>query len=407
MQYMVVERFKNGDPLPIYRRFRDKGRMMPDGLTYVSSWIDEKLSICFQLMESDDRELFDNLSAISHHELYRLAECDPDFVEGLMAVFTSSYEFNSGDTEAVKADEFPILIRVGKAEISPVKATPESKVEFIKQLTDKEKEHLNKQRSLYQKLSGEQRAKVDAFDRDLRSRPDASRRLIAMRDFHDWMQRTEMEKRNSIRDDSLDERLDWISRERVKGPAFDNIPSGDIDIILNWYEATCRKSNNQIRAQFVDAVNAYAKETGNEAPPGLKRNARREELPRLVDRLFGLDPGFVEYIFLDEDPEFVTISLEALSHQTRMKLQLLETEQVRDLVISWARSVTQSKCSISHTELNRFRDSLGEADLQRLRDLPDQEYRSELEKLYRKKNLPTRFEEPFRKLIESGGFEFN
>lgn len=51
---MVIENFKNGDAKPVYRRFLEKGRLAPDGLKYVSSWIDEKLEKCFQLMETDD-----------------------------------------------------------------------------------------------------------------------------------------------------------------------------------------------------------------------------------------------------------------------------------------------------------------------------------------------------------------
>ena len=57
--YMVVEHFKNHDPLPVYRRFRDHGRLAPEGLQYVSSWVDEKFERCFQLMETDDRSKLD------------------------------------------------------------------------------------------------------------------------------------------------------------------------------------------------------------------------------------------------------------------------------------------------------------------------------------------------------------
>ena len=52
--YMIVEHFKNGDPFPIYQRFREHGRLAPEGLNYVTSWVDEKLERCFQLMETDD-----------------------------------------------------------------------------------------------------------------------------------------------------------------------------------------------------------------------------------------------------------------------------------------------------------------------------------------------------------------
>jgi hypothetical protein len=57
--YMVVEHFRNGDPLPIYRRFREHGRLAPEGLEYVSSWVDENFEKCFQLMSTEDRSLLD------------------------------------------------------------------------------------------------------------------------------------------------------------------------------------------------------------------------------------------------------------------------------------------------------------------------------------------------------------
>ena len=58
-RYMVIERFRNGDARPVYRRFRDQGRMAPDGLTYVTSWVSTDLATCWQVMECDDRALLD------------------------------------------------------------------------------------------------------------------------------------------------------------------------------------------------------------------------------------------------------------------------------------------------------------------------------------------------------------
>jgi hypothetical protein len=56
---MVVEHFKNGNAGPVYQRFREQERRAPDVLTYISSWVDEKMQLCFQLMETDDRALLD------------------------------------------------------------------------------------------------------------------------------------------------------------------------------------------------------------------------------------------------------------------------------------------------------------------------------------------------------------
>jgi Protein of unknown function (DUF3303) len=56
MLYMIIEHFK-GDPVPVYRRFRDRGRLAPDGLKYVNSWVTADLQRCYQVMECDDRHL--------------------------------------------------------------------------------------------------------------------------------------------------------------------------------------------------------------------------------------------------------------------------------------------------------------------------------------------------------------
>jgi hypothetical protein len=57
MQFMVIEKFKNRDPKPIYRRLRDEGRKQPDGLKYIGSWIEANFDRCFQVMECDDAHL--------------------------------------------------------------------------------------------------------------------------------------------------------------------------------------------------------------------------------------------------------------------------------------------------------------------------------------------------------------
>jgi hypothetical protein len=59
MLYMVIEHFKDGDARPVYQRFRDKGRLAPDGLTYVASWVTSDLRHCYQVMECHDPGLLE------------------------------------------------------------------------------------------------------------------------------------------------------------------------------------------------------------------------------------------------------------------------------------------------------------------------------------------------------------
>jgi hypothetical protein len=63
MLFMLIETYRNGDPVPVYRRFRDRGRQAPDGLGYLGSWVTPDLTLCYQLMECDDRKLLDDWMA--------------------------------------------------------------------------------------------------------------------------------------------------------------------------------------------------------------------------------------------------------------------------------------------------------------------------------------------------------
>jgi Domain of unknown function (DUF3303) len=58
MLYMIIETFR-GDPAAVYRRFRERGRMAPDGLRYVNSWVTADFQRCYQVMDCDDARLLD------------------------------------------------------------------------------------------------------------------------------------------------------------------------------------------------------------------------------------------------------------------------------------------------------------------------------------------------------------
>ena len=59
MLFMVIEHYRGGDPAPVYARFRERGRLAPEGVTYVSSWVESTLGRCWQVMETGDRALLD------------------------------------------------------------------------------------------------------------------------------------------------------------------------------------------------------------------------------------------------------------------------------------------------------------------------------------------------------------
>jgi hypothetical protein len=54
---MIIEHYRQGDARPVYRRFRDRGRLAPEGLRYIASWVTEDFGHCYQIMECDDPAL--------------------------------------------------------------------------------------------------------------------------------------------------------------------------------------------------------------------------------------------------------------------------------------------------------------------------------------------------------------
>ncbi len=63
MLFMIIEHFRNDDPKSVYERFRQRGRLAPEGLAYINSWVTPDLARCFQVMECDDRALLDQWMA--------------------------------------------------------------------------------------------------------------------------------------------------------------------------------------------------------------------------------------------------------------------------------------------------------------------------------------------------------
>lgn len=59
MLFMVIEKYRGADPVPVYRRFRERGRLMPEGVRYVNSWVTPDLARCYQIMECAEREPLD------------------------------------------------------------------------------------------------------------------------------------------------------------------------------------------------------------------------------------------------------------------------------------------------------------------------------------------------------------
>ena len=59
MLFMVIENFRDGDPVPVYRRVRDGGRLLPAGVRYLDSWVTTDLRRCYQVVDCAGRAELD------------------------------------------------------------------------------------------------------------------------------------------------------------------------------------------------------------------------------------------------------------------------------------------------------------------------------------------------------------
>jgi hypothetical protein len=85
MKYIVIETFRPNCKALVYERFGQKGRMLPDGLRYIDSWLEKDGDRCFQLMETDEPGLFDRwIAAWSDLVSFEIVELEkPDRYPGV------------------------------------------------------------------------------------------------------------------------------------------------------------------------------------------------------------------------------------------------------------------------------------------------------------------------------------
>jgi hypothetical protein len=77
MLFMVIERFRDNDMVPIYKQIRDDGRMLPEDLKYIDSWVEPNFSRCFQLMECDDLRLLQEWVLLNNRDIGMTFEIVP------------------------------------------------------------------------------------------------------------------------------------------------------------------------------------------------------------------------------------------------------------------------------------------------------------------------------------------
>jgi hypothetical protein len=94
MLFMIVEHFRGGEPQPVYERFRVQGRLTPEGLHYIQSWVTDDLAHCYQIMECADRRLLDQWLA-AWADLVDF-EVHPVVTSGEAASRVSARDANSG-----------------------------------------------------------------------------------------------------------------------------------------------------------------------------------------------------------------------------------------------------------------------------------------------------------------------
>lgn len=354
-------------------------------------------------LNQPDRILLENLSVIDQHPYYTIARNDNEFVDGLLELF-------SGNSEIVTS-ELTLDPPENSAAFALLPETLDARKSYVESLSAEEKLRLEKQMTEFLNKPEAKQNALKEFDRDVRSRVDASERLQVLNQYYEWLRQLKQEERTAVMGLPASECLAEIEHIRnvqvsnkLSISGLSEVPPDDIEMVFGWYDAVCGQVRNSLRDRFAKTVAQFAKDQGRKPSPGALRIAKRGYFPRLVKVLLQLDRKFVEQTVLkDDNLELLDLMLSA---EAKEVLYSRDSDEQKKLVLQWFESANQAKFDVRPDELYRFEKTLDSERKSQLRsqNLSSEEYIAAIRRMYREKHeLPKRpsdVEEEWETLLE-------
>ena len=336
-------------------------------------------------------ELIENLPLIENYDRYTRVDLDIEFLESLDAadLFTSEvislFPPAKNSAESKLDDDVSLL---------PSQELFDQRDERLKSMLPRQLESIKRNQAEFDLLSDSQRRGLAEFHRRLIKHPkrdDINQTLV---DYYDWLKSLGQSERTELLDTpDIPSRIKLIAAKikqqnlKAFGKAgATKLPAADAEALFGWYDSLIKQKQKKIRrSAAVVYIDIYKKQRGENPPTSELQSFQRKPLSQLMNFIFKYDRKTINPMIRDQD---ISRLKNLLSSDANAILDagFSAAERTR-LIINWINAANQSRFSISQEKLRSFYDGLSDRQRDKLDNLSPADWRNDLIRMYRKRQL--------------------
>ncbi len=359
--------------------------VIPAVLAWASYWM------TLQQIKAPRKELIGNLPLIENYDRYMRVDLDIEFLENLdeADLFTSEVISlfppveNSADSN-LDADVGPL----------PTQEVRDQRADRLRSMPPRQLESIKRNKAALDSLSGSRRKELVDFQQKLMQHPKRDRINQTLVAYYDWLKSLGQSERTELLDTpDIPSRIKLIAakikQQDLKAfgrEGATKLPAADAEALFAWYDALIKQKEKKIRrAAAVVYINTYKEKRGENPPASELESFRRKPLRQLVGFIFKYDRKTINPLIQDQD---ISRLKNLLSSEANSILDagFSAAERTR-LIINWIDAANQSRSSISQEKLRSFYNGLSDRQRDKLDNLSPADWRNDLIRMYRKRQL--------------------
>lgn len=343
------------------------------------------------------RQLSNNLAIIEQLDRYQKANLDFDFLLRLSSQELFS-EYDLFDADAF--DDWKSVVGKLDDHRGQKQESATSPQARFDSLSLAEKHQLKLNFETYSKLNSAELRELEAFHQRLNEHPDRAQLQSVLEKYYQWLTSLGSTDKGRVLDADSDKRLDEIAKLRSEQTRTALGKQGatrlpqvrDEEFLLNWFDFTIRSHERLFREQFPKLFGEYQR---RQSPPSnvpqeqLVQIAKQASLRQLVAALIRADRQFIQdTIYYDVD-----FLRRGLSYEAQAIIADQDVEGQKTLILNWIEATNQAKSMIPEEKLQEFYERLPADQRDQLDQMPIDEWKEALSRMYREKNAPIRMDE--------------
>ncbi len=348
-------------------------------------------SMTRQQNKAPREELIENLPLIENYDRYMRVDLDIDFLENLDKADLFTSEVISLFPPAENSAESNLDDDVS---LSPSPEIREQRADRLKSMPPRQLESIKRNKAGFDALSESRRRELADFHQKVMQHPKRDRINQTLVAFYDWLKSLGQSERTELLDMSdIPSRIKLvaakINQQNLKAfgkEGATKLPAADAEALFGWYDALIKQKENKIRrSAAVVYINTYKEQRGENPPTSELEAFKRRPLSQLVGFIFKYDRKTINPMIQDQD---ISRLKNLLSSEANSILDagFSAAERTR-LIINWIDAANQSRSNISPEKLRTFYNGLSDRQRDKLDNLSPAEWRNDLIRMYRKRQL--------------------